>query len=184
MTLLDPTPDETFHDRLRMTWPGWAIATGLLGWVLCVTNERGGRAILCYPFLALACAGVVGFVVRRFDRWWVSYLGAGLAVLVLVWWGSVDTYTTKWHRGFNRYRDTFTRWGDRIIYRDIDFCDSPEDAAKFFSISPSACGPMAGTGKPHGQWRYDYGSPDWRSETKFYWYGEEISEGEWHLRNK
>lgn len=180
MTLLDPTPDETFRDRLRMTWPGWAIATGLLGWVLCVTNERGGRAILCYPFLALACAGVVGFAVRRFDRWWVRYAGAALAALVLVWWGSVDTYTERWHNGSAKLTDTYRRLGNRPIHRLIYFYDSSEESP----LVPSAEGPLAGTGKPHGQWRYTTWEPEFSVRSKFYWYGEEVSEGEWHLRNK
>lgn len=42
---------------------------------------------------------------------------------------------------------------------------------------------MAGTGKPHGIWDELWFEP-LRMDKKFYWYGEVVTEGEWHLRNK
>jgi hypothetical protein len=51
-----------------------------------------------------------------------------------------------------------------------------------------ASGPMAGEviGKPHGRWSCWHKGTDymagWHDE-EYYWYGEKISEGEWHLRN-
>ena len=51
-------------------------------------------------------------------------------------------------------------------------------------------GPMSASGKPHGEWENQDLRAGWwdlpgRGESKtWYWYGEEITEGEWHLRNK
>lgn len=92
-------------------------------------------------------------------------VGIGLCVLM----HKTGTYRETWTNkdGIN-YFDFYTRSGqiyDRTIWSK-DFMHS---------------GPMAGNTKPHGEW-------DIRDDLKFskrwYWYGEEISEGEWHLRNK
>ena len=43
-------------------------------------------------------------------------------------------------------------------------------------------GPLSPSGKWHGQTTVTIWEPFKRS-SKWYWYGEEVSEGEWHLRN-
>lgn len=46
-----------------------------------------------------------------------------------------------------------------------------------------ASGGLSSSGKYHGEWSYQFNDPP-RFETLWYWYGEEITEGEWHLRNQ
>jgi hypothetical protein len=74
-----------------------------------------------------------------------------------------------------------------MILYDED--DNPSHPALRKRILESA-GPMAPSGNPHGMWVdtvYDNSEAldlVGNSRTAFYWYGDEVSEGEWHLRNK
>lgn len=51
-----------------------------------------------------------------------------------------------------------------------------------FASGGSAEGDFSESGKQHGQWTYV--DDDWKVTHTWYWYGEEITEGEWYLRNK
>ncbi len=44
-------------------------------------------------------------------------------------------------------------------------------------------GPIAGTGRKHGKWTF-YNRKSSHLFYQFYWYGDEVSEGEWHRLNK
>lgn len=184
MSLLNPPPNETLADRIQAIWPIAALAGGLIGWMACTSDKHGGRAMLCYPLIALAVTGATVISIRRHRLPWLKWVGIALTVALLYWWGAQDTYDERWWKGNTRFTDTFTRWGDRPVRREVYFFDSDEDAKRQSLLADSARGPLAGTGKPHGRWELTFWKPDYRHETKFYWYGEQISEGEWHLRNK
>jgi hypothetical protein len=66
----------------------------------------------------------------------------------------------------------------RVSWVDLDSTGSPLRA----NVN---AGPMAGETKPHGRWIEAVARiGQWPERTvQFYWYGEPISEGEWHLRN-
>lgn len=72
----------------------------------------------------------------------------------------VDVTDSKW------------RWGNKVFHRRIYI---PGD----FSTE----GPIADSGSVHGKWKTLTYKPV-NLETEYFWYGEKITEGEWHLRNK
>jgi hypothetical protein len=83
------------------------------------------------------------------------------------------------------FYDKFTLWEHRIIYRDI--LSDPNLKIPFWSME----GPMAsrpGTDdypQMHGRWETDiFTRNDFSHTYKWYWYGDEISEGVWISRTK
>lgn len=88
----------------------------------------------------------------------------------------------------NEYVDIRRRWDDRIVHRTVT---SYRDGSFESWLNPSEVmeGPMTPTNKPHGcweTWTYQNTSPFGLIEHRyqFYWYGEPISEGEWHERSE
>lgn len=52
-------------------------------------------------------------------------------------------------------------------------------------VSTGISGGYSQSGQAHGAWeQFTYGPNGSTTERQWYWYGEVISEGEWHLRNK
>ena len=94
-------------------------------------------------------------------------------------WGYFDTYKEFWKNDRVNYIDTYHRWTGRHIYRYISAYETGDST----KLSWTADGQLAGTGKLHGKWDYTYWSPNFTHHVQFYWYGEEVTEGEWHLRN-
>lgn len=109
---------------------------------------------------------------RRLSRWCTAVVG----ILVFTAFFRFDTYTNYWtsENGMS-YADTKQRYTGKIVYRRI---------WKFTPSYTSADGPIIQTGvdlKVHGHWSFL--DRDFQREDRWYWYGEEITEGEWHLRN-
>lgn len=86
----------------------------------------------------------------------------------------------EWKSGSMRYTDYRTGFGNKIYYREVSSHDN--------DISWISKGPMSESEKQHGMWETTaFGKNifvDYHHETKWHWYGEEVTEGEWHLRNK
>lgn len=77
------------------------------------------------------------------------------------------------------FRDTRYRWSGTITYKRL--ATNPRDYEQRIDFE----GPMSASGKPHREWKTTIWSKLFAKEghqTQFYWYGEQISEGEWHLR--
>lgn len=93
--------------------------------------------------------------------------------------------------GRTEYSDTRKRWGGRLSWRSMWSYQKGENGVHY---GRHAEGAMAGEkGKPHGYWHGfgpaiskvgDSDVVNFREDRwdKWYWYGEEISEGEWELR--
>jgi len=149
------------------------------------------------------CWTTVAALIWPQKRRGIAAAGAGLGVGLLGVAAWYDQYTTVWERVRNpaggnwvevthlilmadplwdtervTYRDTYTRWRKRLVYRRVSF-----HAPKGSTLDDSAEGPLAGSGKQHGEWNFVYWHP-FRAERRWYWYGDEITEGEWHLRDK
>ena len=170
---------------LRKTWPTWAIALGIFGWfVFAITSMSRAEHLLSYPCIAFVGAGITAHCLRQCTWLWTKLTGILLTVAAVYLWGHYDVYDDRWVHDNVRYTDTYKVWGGQHIYRDLYAFETPEAADKWLGMPiRSARGPIAGTGRFHGKWSYTYWKP-FRVETKFFWYGEEISEGEWHLRNQ
>jgi hypothetical protein len=78
---------------------------------------------------------------------------------------------------YTRFTDSHRRWGGAIYWRDINSYDQNHE------MLYHTAGAMSASNKPHGEWNgYDF---SYKEEiNSWYWYGEKISEGEWHLRYK
>ena len=182
------------HALQRRMFQKFALAVGLIGW-FSANESRDERNIFCYPSIVLSflAAHYVFRPKKGWPRWAlpVTILTTGL---VLYAWGSSDTIKDRWIKGSTRYSDTRQRWSGRLRARHFAVYDSPEalqssDGVLFSEVRAMywGHGPMAGTGKPHGQWECGTPGPsrfESNVRTVFYWYGEAISEGEWHLRNR
>jgi hypothetical protein len=89
-----------------------------------------------------------------------------------------------WHESCNQpsihYWDEYRRPGHVLVYRRIWYFKAGQA-----NPSRSTSGPMSRSSPrptPHGHWQTVHVDADLPSEHQWYWYGEEISEGEWHLR--
>lgn len=73
--------------------------------------------------------------------------------------------------------DTYSNWTNQIVRRSILQPDGENNLTIF--------GPMKPPQSRHGEWTaiYQHGEKIIELQT-WYWYGEKISQGEWHLRNK
>lgn len=139
----------------------------------------------------LICAAIVMFflwycawvAVRRgrgslWMLFWPAYV---LVALAMCWAHSEQTLTRRsWEdvdgNEVAEYVDTYTA-NNKIAHRKLSI-------RRLDKLVYSARGPMSATGKPHGMWqvmRWGDNSRDW-DKPVFYWYGDEITEGEWHLR--
>jgi hypothetical protein len=83
------------------------------------------------------------------------------------------------------FHDTYKHWSGEFIYRRMSKFYDADKSVGSHSLFWRTQGPMAGTGKPHGHWITNkFGDDNPYHKDEFYWYGEEVSEGNWHLRNK
>jgi len=88
------------------------------------------------------------------------------------------------------FEDTYRRWGRVHIYRSYSSYEPGEyPEGNGFRTK----GPMSPSGKPHGEWEWyscdqkRLGQDEfdrYKSGRTWYWYGDKITEGEWHLRNR
>lgn len=134
-------------------------------------------ALFCIP-LAVAAALVARL--PEGTRPYVIVGGIATAFLLVFLWGRVDRYSEHWVDDEGPGRASFTDWrwrsGGDIYYRAAWVSDDN-------GLSYIAEGPMSASHKQHGEWDYEFFGDEHRSEKKWYWYGERITEGEWHLRN-
>jgi DNA-directed RNA polymerase subunit RPC12/RpoP len=141
---------------------------------------RGPRPILGHCAAFFAGMAPLYFVAARLpSRFgiWARAAAAALGFAAVVWYDckawSIDTWTnSEGHevRDFSHFSDYRNhRW------REIWSSDPNED---FWSAE----GGYSDTGKLHGRWVSTYRKPKFHQDEEWYWYGEKISEGEWHLR--
>lgn len=129
---------------------------------------------------SLSLAVWVGAGVARILRWTRlptnprRAIAAVFAVVVPIAFRGLDTYEFRWTSatGANAV-DTVLRWGDRHIYREVWTSGT----------TGSSQGPMIRDGVQHGHWTHTGFSP-YYSLDLWYWYGQEVSEGEWHRLNR
>jgi hypothetical protein len=177
----DPAANNEFKAFLATVWPGFAVGVGFFGWLFFSIADSQDLPLYCYPSIALAGAGATVIFARRSGIRKAKWIGVLLTLAAVFAWGYFDTYERTWHNDNVRFRDTYSRWGGNLVYRDLEIFEN--DARQGLPVV-SEEGPMAGTGRPHGAWEVTIRKPDLRIKTQFYWYGEEIEEGEWYLRNR
>jgi hypothetical protein len=177
---------EAVKEAAWRTWPVVTILLGLFFWAAFASVWQGALSLICYPAIALIGATLVSLWFLPFRRRSATLIGWGLVIAAILWWGYRDTYVVEWSQGSAEYHDTFSRWTRKHLHRRVEAFSSTD--RDYEDRIYDANGPVGQSGKPHGRWSYYYDAdhvhPAERFQTKFYWYGEEISEGEWHLRNR
>lgn len=122
-----------------------------------------GFPLLIYTAMGLADLGL-----------WPLSLGV---IAALGWWAYQIRFGTYIVRTKNsdgsRYTDHRRCWNHELVKRTIIV------PGQYF-----AEGPLSVAGKFHGRWRVDNYVDRSRSRYVWYWYGEEVTEGEFALRSR
>jgi hypothetical protein len=123
--------------------------------------------------IILSCIAIVGGYVA------IHWANGSTRIWYSVWDSDRLEYVEKdlpdRNARYVQYIDWRTWPGDSIYYRHFWIHD-PNRATVYRE------GPMSASNKPHGQWTekdLDAHPPE---RLRWYWYGEEITEGEWHIR--
>jgi hypothetical protein len=189
----------------RDFWWGWMTVLATIGWVMFLATlfSPPSRAVaVCYVGLLVGVmAPFEGVRARNATRSWAKWLRpAGIVCMIaaVVLFARYDhfqrTWCTEWNPEKLRYEetaksplsikrgvvyhDTYTRFDSHITFRDLTTYDADGHLLR------SSRGPMTASNKPHGEWKVVMWQPDCSIGREWYWYGEEVSEGEWHLRDR
>ena len=156
------------------------IGVGLLGWLFTLQQEPGIASSLHYGFLILALAGFYMIGVNKLpkDLKYKKYLKILFIVIgfyLISWYKKHDYYQIRWtNEKGDEYLDTYKRSNSKDVQeRSVSFKNGDSARGSFVNETEM---------KKHGRWIYV--GADYHVEYEYYWYGEEISEGEWFLRNK
>lgn len=200
-------------DRRFKTWALSVLAgVAFLFWLLTLGSPQPFFPWPMLNYLALITCCVAGTAVVTllcFSPRVFKWSAPAVTLFALVIYGSLDCYEIRWStiwddekfdyvktaepisffdqpgRPYLNYFDTCKRWSGEITYRKMHAYEG-DNVEILMTLSMQ--GPMSASGKPHGHWKQLSGTPsDWstyKTENKWFWYGEEISEGEWHTRNK
>jgi len=139
---------------------------------------------VCYLCLFAASATAGWVIGSRWPRWQRRWFQAGwLLGFVLCYVNfSCATYVERERTDAGLLViTTKTRGGHRPVYKRIY-----SDVAHVDDAWLAMEGGYSESGRPHGKWEtvtFLRGA-DTTVKDEWFWYGEEISEGEWHLRNR
>ncbi len=189
------SPQSTFGQFYEKRW---GILFAVLLVIFLGTMYRAeGWFVLNY-----ACGIALGWmlwkwITRKASAPWVAPVSLLLLAMLAVCYVYFDGYTTYWSKPNEndpelsiRYQDKYWRHGTFPYLRKMDYHDN---GWNFIELS------FSDSGKFHGRYKHwVIGAEDKTPyfargfeddllgphQTKWYWYDEEISEGEWHLRNK
>ncbi len=158
-------------------WSDAKVAARVVCVVTCVVVWLSTYRAAPSPWVLVNYAAIV--VGTFFGLWWIlgrtrslsrkpwrlviPLVGVALAVGAA---GYFDQYENRINLESGiRIVQTCSRWGDAPVYEYW-----------FFAEGGYGHGPVTPSGKPHGKWKL-------LSVDQWYWYGEQVTEGEWHERN-
>lgn len=153
------------------------MIVGLLVWFLFAFAPPGWDLFSYLGLIAAVAAGTL-WRLRRTPKRPRLIVGAGVCVglVALATFGWNDTYEREIFEDDFVSTVTFTRWGDTPVYEHMlaRTVDAPFAWAE---------GPLSSSGRKHGCWRMRIaGAP--RSGDLWFWYGDLVTEGEWHRRDR
>lgn len=185
---------EAIGEVLWRGWPIVALFAGLFGLLIGSTSSflaPSWWSLLCYPMIVVIGAALIAVVISPFRRRWLTLAAWGLVICWLGYWAAYDTYTIRWSGERADYVDRYHRWTGRHLERTVDIYsvvgyehDANGVLKPKLERRITESGPMSSSGKPHGRWQRIRWRPDFDISTVHYWYGEEVPEGTWMLRNK
>jgi len=175
---VDITPLPTIAEVRKFATRFWQspmpIVLMVIVFLYTTMSPNGLRVLMNYSALLLAAIMLGQRVSQRFRPRLPAavILPWVLPVAAIYAWTQFDYYEETWQGGSTTYHDWQRRNG-RVEYRRVS------------RDGWSAEGPMAGDPrKLHGHWRYVIWKPKLQHDDNWFWYGEEISQGEWELRNR
>ena len=151
------------------------VAIGLSSYIPCTASSAatGPMGLGAWRFWGLLASIWYGAFLTIDDRW-ATGLDAKTGERV---------QTEDWQHASGKdsatiFSDTCRVFGRQLIHRDMTHFDEKGH------LDWEAGGPMSESGKPHGHWTTTLWEPRLNWTDQWYWYGEEVSEGQWHLRNR
>ncbi len=179
-------PQKAFDLISKMPWKTIGIAAIVLAFLLTLRTPPG--PLVAVHYVALLLLGYLGtwLAIQKWLPSW-RYTGKATAVSVLAaiacawFWGQYDYSMNFWTKARDGYKSNYLdytyRGASQPFYRHYW---SDKDGHTY-----GAEGAFSESGKQHGKWRIEDTSlpiKDWFYD-QWFWYGEEVSEGEWHLRS-
>jgi hypothetical protein len=167
---------ETAWAQIRSAIPYVVAVAAFFTWVNTACLPPGRTLLVNYGAVIVFGICVTAIVQRRFGTTTIrsrviGWGGMAMIVGLFIIWSRYDFYTERNTLEGGGFIDFYMRRGSHhAFYKYIDNGTILE-------------GPCSASGKPHGKWKQIIWVPFSHNEL-YYWYGEEISEGEWHLRNK
>jgi phosphatidylglycerophosphate synthase len=172
---------------------------------LVTLHTEGLPTMFHYLALLVAPIALGAGLAERYGRSWLPWAGGALGIIAACVWWQFDYYVHYWNKDVLGVVDedgdpivqTFSDWIWRSratpFYREVDWSEDGSWHTLIVRFSDS--------GKRHGEnshsiWPLDQeGKERYRAQGyeigvlgadlhEWYWYGEKITEGEWHLRNK
>jgi hypothetical protein len=159
------------------------LAVCVLAFLLTLRAPNGPLCVVHYLGL-MASVGMVTY--RLADRFAPELLIPPIVIVAVVasvyLWGrsdySIDQYSerTKDGKGEASFTDYADRGDSKTFYRRLRI--RYDDGTRW-----TAEGAFSESGKKHGEWKI---TPldDWREHSEWYWYGEPVTEGQWHVLNR
>ena len=159
---------------------GMWIAFMFIGGIFLAAHEYEVTALALV--LSTPCV-LTTMAIRKSQPLWIGLLVLFVGIVGAF---SLSRYVIPDIRTFEQndvsYTDYYTGWGKTHYYREFKHGDLPGSNEGGLTRSE---GGMSETGKPHGKWETSFlGTGRFDRHTTWYWYGEVIDEGEWHLRNR
>lgn len=180
LTLI-PDSDDSIGTKRYVTIYGVLFAIcGIIGWTITLWTPPGKNAFVHYVCLFTACAALVT-VVSAYLRWRWYAIAGGVAVTLLIfgWRFTQDTYVETLRSTDKMTKETIGRFNSKCYYREVVRYQGDGSAICFTCEGPTS----PDSGKPHGEWEYLNWDP-LESGKMWFWYGELVTEGEWHVLNK
>lgn len=173
--------------RLVAKMPSWCRALCwvalLLAWAFTLWKSFGPLVLLNYLLLAVLVLVTVWAFRRKLPTpRYFRPVAIGACILALSLHAWLDRRTRRYYKGGDLHIATYGRFTSRWNYWEIY---PASDDSFLYSMK----GPISDSGKRHGKWCWFWkpqkGIP-YRDPITYtwHWYGEKITEGEWHLRNK
>lgn len=156
------------------------------GWFDVISNERFPAvpvAVICILGICVCLSNLVPRV-RDLGHWQRRLVAVAAAFALIYCWSWFDIYTDTIKGGLTtKYVDRYKFGNDPcrmvVVHHDPD---SFVDGIPIFNVAELSI-PLTRDGVSHGEGEMILYNP-FQKERVFYWYGESVSEGEWHLRNK
>ena len=151
---------------------------GLGAWVFTLCSPPSGWVLVHYLGLAAVVVAITLEIAGPVPRLKPFGIPCAVVAVLVVWWGwhqYGEIYQVQWESndGECLYHDTYRRGGAHI-YRWMNNKRWDEFLEGAMSGKPP---------RLHGHWKTVSFLP-YKHTDNWYWYGEEITQGEWELRNK